>query len=158
MMVNRDLISPCGLYCGVCSIYYATKNNDQKLKEKLAKVYNETPDKINCSGCRSDSVYWYCNVCGIKSCALEKNYEGCYQCDDFPCEKVESFPVPDGKKHILRAVPQWKELGTEKWAAAEKELFTCKQCSSELFRGSRKCRECNTLTGQGSHKKSNNQK
>ena len=57
-MINQELVAPCGLYCGVCGIYYATESGDQTLKEKLAKAYGDTPDKINCRGCLSDSVYW----------------------------------------------------------------------------------------------------
>ena len=83
-MINQELVAPCGLYCGVCGIYCATESGDQPLKEKLAKAYGDTPDKINCRGCLSDSVYWYCAVCAIKSCTKEKGYSGCHQCDELP--------------------------------------------------------------------------
>ncbi len=144
-MYNKELVSPCGLYCGVCAIYYADTHDDQGLKEKLAAAYGETPDKISCGGCRSENVYWYCRHCAIKSCALDRKYEGCWQCDDFPCEKVVNFPVPEGKKHILRAVPEWKRLGTEEWVRTEEKLFSCGACDSLSFRGSRKCRNCGEL-------------
>jgi hypothetical protein len=39
MMVNPDLISPCGLYCGVCAIYIAHRDNNPKLKERLVNLY-----------------------------------------------------------------------------------------------------------------------
>lgn len=144
-MYNKELVSPCGLYCGVCSIHYADAHNDQKLKEKIAGAYGETPDKIKCDGCRSQNVYWYCTKCPVKSCVLEKGYEGCYQCGDFPCDKVDSFPVPEGKRHILRAVPEWKRLGTEEWVKAEERLFSCRACGALSFRGSKKCRACGEL-------------
>jgi hypothetical protein len=144
-MLNKDLISPCGLYCGVCGIYYATVKNDRKLKEKLAAAYHESPDKIACHGCLSSMVYWYCSACPIKSCTIEKGHEGCYQCAEFPCNKVESFPVPEGKKNILRAVPEWRRLGTEEWVKAEEKFFSCATCGSILFRGGRKCRECGAI-------------
>ncbi len=144
-MINQELIAPCGLYCGVCGIYCATKSGDEPLKEKLAKAYGDTPDKINCRGCRSDSVYWYCAVCAIKSCTIEKGYVGCHQCADFPCDKIDNFPVPEGKKNILRAIPSWKELGTEAFIEAEEKLFSCAHCGNQLFRGARKCRQCGTV-------------
>jgi hypothetical protein len=144
-MISQELVSPCGLYCGVCGIYRASETDDQQLKEKLAKAYGDTPDKINCRGCRSDSVYWYCRVCAVKSCAVGKGYIGCHQCADFPCDKIENFPVPEGKKNILRAIPKWKELGTEEFIKAEEKLFTCANCGTPLFRGARKCRQCGTL-------------
>ena len=146
-MINQELLAPCGLYCGVCGIYCASESGDQPLKEKLAKAYGDTPDKINCKGCRSDSVYWYCAVCGIKSCVIEKGYLGCHQCDSFPCDKIENFPVPEGKKNILRAIPLWRELGTEAFVKGEEKLFSCDNCGTQLFRGARKCRQCGTLKG-----------
>ena len=145
IMINKDLVAPCGLYCGLCGIHYATVSGDQKLKEKLARAYGDSPEKIHCQGCRSEDVYWYCAVCPIKSCVTEKGIEGCSQCESFPCDKVEKFPVPEGKKNILRAVPVWRKLGTEEFIKAEEKLFSCKQCGSIMFRGARKCRECGTL-------------
>ena len=146
-MINQELVSPCCLYCGVCGIYCATASGDQPLKEKLAKAYGDTPDKINCRGCLSDSVYWYCAVCAIKSCTKEKAYSGCHQCADFPCDKIENFPVPEGKKNILRAIPIWRELGTEAFIKGEEKLFACDNCCTKLFRGARKCRKCGTIKG-----------
>ncbi len=146
-MINQELVSPCGLYCGVCGIYRASASGDQQLKEKLAKAYGDTPDKINCRGCLSDSVYWYCAVCAIKSCTKEKGYSGCHQCASFPCDKIENFPWPEGKKNILRAIPRWKELGTQEFIKAEEKLFACDNCGTQLFRGARKCRQCGTLKG-----------
>ena len=144
-MIRQELVSPCGLYCGVCGIYQATVTDNQNLKEKLAKVFGETPDKINCHGCRSDTVYWYCSSCAIKNCVTEKGFEGCHQCDKFPCDKIDNFPVPEGKIHILRAVPEWRKLGTEAFIRAEEKLFSCPQCQTIFFRGTRKCRNCGTL-------------
>jgi hypothetical protein len=34
MMINPDFISPCGLYCGVCAIYIAHRDNNHKFKDK----------------------------------------------------------------------------------------------------------------------------
>ncbi|MFO7569967.1 MAG: DUF3795 domain-containing protein [Smithellaceae bacterium] len=144
-MIQKELIAPCGLYCGVCSIYQATRSNNQKLKEKLAGFYHDTPDKINCKGCLSDTVYWYCKVCAIKSCTLEKKLEGCHRCDQFPCEIIEAFPVPEGKLNILRAVPEWRKLGTQQFALAEEERFSCPSCRTPSFRGARKCWICGTV-------------
>jgi hypothetical protein len=146
-MIRQELVAPCGLYCGVCGIYQATVTDNQKLKEKLAGFYHDTPDKIHCHGCLSDTVYWYCSSCPIKSCAVEKKLEGCHQCDQFPCENVEHFPVPEGKKNILRAVPEWRKLGTQEFIAAEEKRFSCPHCQTIFFRGARKCLNCGTPFG-----------
>ena len=145
-MYNRELVSPCGLYCGLCGIRKAASENDVVMKEKLAKVYGLKPEDITCRGCRAeDNVFMYCRVCPIKSCADEKRFEGCYQCGQFPCDKIESFPFAEAKQNILRTVPRWRELGTEAWIKEEEALFTCKSCGTALFRGAKKCRNCNTI-------------
>ncbi len=144
-MFNRELTAPCGLYCGACAILYATRNNDERLKEKYAKSFGLSPNDLNCRGCLSDVVFSYCRVCPIKSCAQEKNIEGCHLCDEFPCGNVDNFPVPEGKAHILRAVPLRRQLGTEKWVEGEELLFSCPACGTLLFRGAKKCRKCGSL-------------
>ncbi|MHC4458565.1 MAG: DUF3795 domain-containing protein [Planctomycetota bacterium] len=31
MKINPEHIAPCGLYCGICGVYYATRDNNQNL-------------------------------------------------------------------------------------------------------------------------------
>ncbi len=139
---DRKLIAPCGLYCGVCAVLIAHRDNNQKFKEKLTQVYGVSPEEIKCEGCLSENLFFYCTNCPIRNCAISRNYEGCYQCSAFPCEHVENFPLPVGKKVILRAVPAWKELGTKKWVLSEIERYHCPKCGYALFRGARRCRNC----------------
>ena len=139
---KRTLAPPCGLYCGVCAIYIAHRDNNQKLKERLPQLYGVTLEEIKCEGCLSDNVFVYCRSCPIKSCAAEKGIEGCHRCVDFPCKHIDDFPIPVGKKVILRAVPEWRALGTELWIEAEEKRYRCPHCGYKLFRGARKCRNC----------------
>ena len=119
MKINSDFASPCGLYCGVCAIYIAHRDNNQKLKEKLAGLYkggalgkgtlpnseNLSAHDIRCQGCLSDDRFMHCQQCEIRKCSQEKGYTGCHQCDEFPCQYIDNFPMAVGKKVILRAVP-----------------------------------------------------
>jgi len=144
--INKALLAPCGLYCGVCAIYIAHRDNNLKFKEKLVNVYKpfaETVDDLQCLGCLSeDLVFGYCQQCTIKSCVIEKELEGCYQCDEWPCKIIKRFPIPVGKKVIMRAIPQWRELGTEKWVEQEEIRYHCPECNNPLFRGTRRCNKC----------------
>ena len=38
-MEKQELASPCGLYCGVCAIYIAHRDGNQKFKERLVQLY-----------------------------------------------------------------------------------------------------------------------
>ncbi len=143
MSMRRELAAPCGLYCGVCGIYIAHRDNNDKFKEKLATVYNVSAEQIRCQGCLSDDVFVYCQVCPTKACTEEKGLEGCHQCDDFPCKIIEDFPLPVGKKVILRSIPAWRELGTRRWMEEEEKRYHCPSCGYPLFRGAKRCRNCN---------------
>ncbi len=70
---------------------------------------------------------------------MENNRDGCHQCDKFPCKLIDEFPVPVGKKIILRSVPARKKLGTKTWVKQEKACYECPQCNTHLFRGARRC-------------------
>jgi hypothetical protein len=134
MEINPHFLAPCGLYCGVCGVYYATRDKNEKFKERL--------DGIQCEGCLSDNVFGFCKECSIRDCTKTKGYSGCHECDDFPCQYIEEFPMPVGKKVILRAIPYWRENGTEKFVRDEEARYICPGCGHKLFRGAKRCNKC----------------
>ena len=142
-MGNKEkLAAPCGLYCGVCGVYIAHRDNNIKFKERLATVYGVSVDHIKCDGCLSDELFVYCKTCPIRSCTIEKGIEGCHQCNDFPCAFIEDFPLPVVKKVMLRAIPSRRELGTERWMEEEEKRHHCPHCGYILFIGANRCHSC----------------
>ncbi|MGD8521170.1 MAG: DUF3795 domain-containing protein [Desulfobacterales bacterium] len=150
MEKNEKLLSPCGLYCGVCGIYYATRDNNQRFMDALLSFYqsnlpglqNMTTDDLACEGCFSDNRALFCETCAVKDCNQKKGYTGCHECDDFPCRLIEDFPIPVSKKVILRSIPYRKKYGTEKWVADEEARYICPDCGNAVFRGVRRCNSC----------------
>ena len=110
---------------------------------KIYSPFTKTTEDIQCTGCMSEgSIFGYCQSCPIRDCVKGKNLESCHQCDEFPCKFIKRFPMPVGKKVILRAIPEWRELGTEKWVAAEEKRYHCPECGNSLFRGAKRCHKC----------------
>lgn len=150
MSYNPALQSPCSLYCGVCGVYQATQSNDQKLLKILLKAYCKFLPEIKhfkisdllCDGCHSDRVSVLCRACSLKGCAGAKKIAGCHECDSFPCQLIEKFPVPNGKRHILANVRYRQENGTELWVRNEESKYLCPECNSKLYRGCTRCRAC----------------
>jgi hypothetical protein len=150
MKINPDYIAPCGLYCGVCGILYATRENNLKFKEILVGFYSDklpegenlSVEDIHCKGCLSSEPFYFCKECAIKDCVTKKGYTGCHECADFPCTLIEEFPIPLGKKVILRAIPYWREVGAEKWIIDEEARYICPECGHKLFRGAKRCNKC----------------
>ena len=158
MKINPDFASPCGLYCGVCAIYIAHRDNNQKLKEGLVRLYqgktsgkgtlpnseNLTTEDIQCNGCLSDVRFMHCQQCDIRECAQEMGYNGCHECDEFPCKHIDNFSMTVGKKVILRAVAHRRKAGTEKWIQDEETRYICPECGNKVFRSVIKCNQCKT--------------
>jgi hypothetical protein len=142
MEVKKELLASCGLYCGVCGVLIAHRDNNQKFKERLSAVYGCSPEEIACMGCHSDERFKYCQTCAIRSCTLKKHYGGCHQCDDFPCPLIDAMKFAVGRKVALRAIPAWRRLGTERWVEEEEKRYHCPSCGYTLFRGAKSCRNC----------------
>lgn len=84
----KDFIAYCGLDCEKCQARIATINNDDELREKVAKEWTEmnhvtiTKEMINCTGCRIEGPKTpFCDkLCEIKKCASLNNYSTCGDC------------------------------------------------------------------------------
>ncbi len=95
----KDFIAYCGLDCEVCEARLATINNDNELRAKVAKKWSElnhveiTPEMINCTGCRIAGVKTlFCDsICGIRKCAMSKNYKTCGDCAEMETCKTLSM-------------------------------------------------------------------
>ena len=113
---KQDMIGCCGLNCEKCDAYIATKNNDDALREKTAKLWSELnhtrilPEHINCTGCRADGVKTvFCeSICAVRKCALQQGFATCGD-----CRKMETCPTlgtivannPDALKNLKKELP-----------------------------------------------------
>lgn len=91
--------SYCGLNCGECAAYIATKTNDEELRKTLVIRWNEADwtrdlerplhlEDITCHGCKSSSHMAKCDHCGIRNCISTQNMESCGLCAKYPCESI----------------------------------------------------------------------
>lgn len=108
-MKNR--IAYCGLDCEACDAYRATRDDDQALREKTAKLWAALnnapilPEHINCEGCRADGAKTvYCeSLCPVRACALQKGVDTCGACPDLEtCPAVQAVLAnnPDARKNL----------------------------------------------------------
>jgi hypothetical protein len=151
---NKDLMAPCGLYCGVCGVYIATRDKNEKFKEVLGKVYGSKPEDTECIGCMQpdppEKLYGFCRLCTIRQCVRLKGYYSCHQCDEWPCHQIANFGIATGRRVMQRAIPIWREKvaehgdvkGSVEWARSECERYHCPHCGKPLFRGAQRCRNC----------------
>jgi len=153
-IANKDLMAPCGLYCGACGIYIANRDGNEKFRTIMANLYGTKPEETTCAGCMqtepAKNLYGYCQECPIRNCVKSKGYYSCHQCSEWPCHMIEKFPLATGVKVMKRTIPLWRkkvaELGDEKgsveWAREECRRYHCPHCGEPLFRGAQRCRSC----------------
>ena len=151
---NRKLMAPCGLYCGACGVYIATRDGNEKFRTIMGNLYGTEPEETQCLGCMQPEppqmLYSYCKSCKMRDCVKSKGYYSCHQCSEWPCSMVENFGHATGKRVMKRAICLWREKvsrygddeGSVEWARAECERYHCPSCAEPLFRGAQRCRSC----------------
>ena len=151
---NKELMAPCGLYCGACGVYIATRDKNEKFRTVMANLYGTKPEDTECLGCMQpnppNKLYVYCKLCPLKDCVISKGYYSCHQCETWPCDKIEKFGLATGLRVMKRTIPVWRakvkdlgdQKGSEEWARAECERYHCSSCGKPLFRGAKRCRAC----------------
>ncbi|MBW1900009.1 MAG: DUF3795 domain-containing protein [Deltaproteobacteria bacterium] len=159
---DRNLMGPCGLFCGACGVYVATRDGNEELRKIMATTYGATPEETECLGCmQSDSskkLFGFCAECDLRGCAKSKGYYSCHQCEEFPCSRIESFPFGPGRKIMKDSISKWRdkvaEHGDEKgcieWARQECGRYRCSSCGEPHIRGAQTCDACKqTATEDG---------
>lgn len=124
---NNVTAAICGLYCGTCPSY-----------------------EIECEGCLSDRVAPGCDVCGngFRACAESHDVIRCYECTEFPCERLEEFSkrhIVNGichHEHVIEDLQYMKEHGVETWVTQQKESHTCKNCGEMILWFEENCNNC----------------
>ena len=115
------MTAPCGIDCFNCSLYET--NITQEIKERMAAVYKLDPEKLACKGCREQKG---CSIlpgnCDTLDCVNAKEVTFCFECDEFPCSKLQ--PLKEGADkfpHNFKVfnLCRIERVGMEKWASEE---------------------------------------
>ncbi len=112
----KKLIAFCGLDCEKCEARTATLNDDNALREKVAKQWSEmngvviTPEMINCEGCRIDGVKTpFCDsLCPIRQCALGKGHETCGDCSELKNCKTAGMVISNNAEALTNLTENHK--------------------------------------------------
>ena len=145
-MVDRRLISRCGIYCGACFIYRAERDGGELLKE-MARRFNVPEDEIKCNGCSSpyEEQWRNCQKCGIKACQKKRGIENCVQCGEFEeCPDyryIVDFSAYRGEdaRGSLKVI---ESGGSEGWLREQAERWNCQRCGYPLSWYDNTCRDC----------------
>lgn len=115
---DQNAAGICGLFCGTCPDY---------------------PE--NCHGCYSDKVRSNCVECmpGFRTCSKEHGVKYCFECGEFPCERLIAFSkvhIVNGICHhenIIRDLSEMKRIGVENWVKDQTAQHTCPECGELMW-------------------------
>jgi hypothetical protein len=118
------LVSPCGIYCGECAAF-KVKDHPEMLPVLVANGIKA--ESLPCPGCRA--VDGNClhleSRCENYICAEEHQVSMCYECDDFPCNKLcpsadRANVIPHNMKMFSQCYIQ--KHGIQAWIAKLPEI------------------------------------
>jgi hypothetical protein len=121
----------CGLYCGACPDLLETKAGTAQNK---------------CCGCKSkiNNPGW-CSKCNLKACAKDKKIEFCFQCNEYPCEKLKYF-INDINYPYHKEVPHYMKMiekeGKDIWLEKMKRRWSCPKCNTSISWWQQSCPGC----------------
>lgn len=132
-------ISCCGkYYCAFCDYYKGTIVEAAKKLLEFAERYGSLKLIANannacnfdelmkglkwlasqdkpCNGCRFGGGWSWWPDCPVRDCTIQKGIDFCYQCEEFPCQRLRTDPLLERKKAIVEANNQIKALGINKY-------------------------------------------
>ena len=138
-MDKRQLVSYCGLYCGLCDWRTRVPERAKALAESLQTAENEGPEGFSrflkgptsvpedkC--CRSGK----CGAphCAIRKCAIEKSIETCPQCQDYPCRRV--MTLAKSEPTLLHDGERIREHGLDQWIEEQEERRRAGFCYADI--------------------------
>jgi hypothetical protein len=137
----------CGLYCASCTFYIGSQEDPNRLAE-LAARQGRTVEDVSCDGCRAERRSFYCQTCGLTSCAEERGLGFCSQCADFPCAELIEFeskyPHRIGLRRSLETI---RDRGWQAWEAEMRALYACPACGVTNSAYDLSCRACGHSPG-----------
>lgn len=114
MKKHKPLIAACGLDCEECEIRLASGNRE--LASRISDWFRRhdspqvMPEDVRCSGCKGDRAKHWSADCWILLCCVDKKgLEFCYECQTFPCDKLNEWAKKDVRYgHALSRLKEMK--------------------------------------------------
>ena len=147
MKREYEYLSCCGkYYCAFCDYYKGTivktaknllayterygslrliseANNACSFDEFMKGLRWVASQEKPCKGCRFGGGWSWWPDCPVRDCCIQKGVDFCYQCEYFPCKKLEEEPLLNRKKAIIEANKKIKTIGIERWMALLKMKY-----------------------------------
>jgi hypothetical protein len=137
-MDYKQLTAPCGRDCFNCPVYLS--KDRPAIRSRIAKSYSIPVEQVHCAGCRDENgripFLGWTESCPILICTQEKSIDFCFECDEFPCDRLH--PVADKADKFPHNTKMFnlcliRKMGLEKWAEEKSKSVFKKYMSNKLF-------------------------
>jgi hypothetical protein len=150
---KRKLVGICGIYCGSCPKYLASRIQDHAYLNQTSQETGYLVEEIRCDGCLSDKVYPTCIECrhGFRECSKAKGVTWCFECTDFPCQRLRDFlniHVVNGISHhalLIEELHYMKDHGIDAWVEKQEKASQCPSCRQRVYWHDHQCPYCKML-------------
>jgi hypothetical protein len=144
--MDRTLVGRCGLYCGACEIYRASRDGGP-LRGRIARHFGIKPEQVRCEGCRGLTPDSWGYDCRIVQCLSAKGLDSCYRCGEYAaggCEEYEELAQRYSRRGVdLRA--NLAAIATERveeWLGEQEERWRCPSCGGPISCHEDRCHHC----------------
>jgi hypothetical protein len=142
---THRLLAACGLYCGACYHYRASRPGGDHLLTDEARGGRPLAGYL-CGGCRSEKHYIHpgCRDCEIRACADARGLRHCGACEQLPCEQLRAFQY-NGRKHHLDVEANLQAVerrGAEGWLVIQALQWQCPSCDAPFSWYEITCHAC----------------
>ena len=139
---DKRYAAVCGLYCEACALFIATTQDPERLKN-LAKAFNVSEEEVKWYGCRSEKRGPYCKTCKMDTCAAQKGFDFCHECEEYPCKELKRFKsVAPHRIEIFENLAKIKQDGYQRWMIDARKNHECPACNTLNSAYDLKCRTC----------------
>lgn len=134
-MANLELVTYCGLYCGLCAARNRIPQRAASLRDAMRKegyenwgkelphfgefwsFLNDLADSESRCSCRA--VKCGPPFCTIRKCAPNKGIDVCPFCNEYPCSKI--LGIAKGYVTMLADGQRMKAIGIDAWVQEQEE-------------------------------------
>ena len=128
--MEKEMIAPCGMNCGICKFHYREKNT--------------------CVGCRelqkkAPETRFHCIV---RECEILKDRKWIFcsdKCEKYPCKRLKALDKRYSTKYhmsMLENLEYIKSHGVEKFLEKEENKWTCPECGRVVTCHGGMCLSC----------------
>lgn len=130
---DAKLIAQCGINCGTCIAFFGYTMAGKKRKHP-------------CIGCRNRASLCAFIKKGCKRIAAKEPVEYCFECSDFPCEKLSKIDKVYRTRYEMSLIENLqfiKANGMDAFLEMERQKRTCPTCGGVVCVHNKRCYTCN---------------